>query len=287
MVGTTSESRAARRREREGVAAHYSRPMRYAVGDVHGHRTEVRAALQATALVDADGKWSGGDAEVWFLGDLMDRGPDGAGVVADVMRWQQEAAESGGRVESVLGNHEVLALGVRRFWDAAVPSEESYDPPPSFAMSWIVNGGQVSDQERFTDEMVEWMAQLPAMARLDDDLVLHADTTDYLRWGGDVDAVNAAIGQVLQCDHLALWWELWAGMTTRYAFLDDDGPTRARALLAATGGSRIVHGHSIIADLRGIQPEDVEGPWSYADGLALAVDGGIYAGGPSLVVPLA
>jgi hypothetical protein len=31
---------------------------------------------------------------------------------------------------------------------------------------------------------------------------------------------------------------------------------------------------------------DVSEAWSYADGLALAVDGGIYDGGPSLVVPL-
>jgi hypothetical protein len=28
----------------------------------------------------------------------------------------------------------------------------------------------------------------------------------------------------------------------------------------------------------------VTGPWSYADGLVLAIDGGLYAGGPLLVV---
>lgn len=262
----------------------YSLRMRYAVGDVHGHRSEVRAALQAADLVDGDGDWSGGQADVWFLGDLMDRGPDGAGVVSDVMKWQAQAGASGGHVGSVLGNHEVLALGVRRFWDTAVPSEASYDGAPSFALSWLANGGQVSDQERLTDEMVAWMAALPAMVRLDGDLVLHADTTEYLRWGSDAESVNEAVTQVLHCDHLALWWELWCSMTTRYAFLDEDGPDRARELLEATGGSRIVHGHSIIADLRGIEPDEVDGPWSYADGLALAVDGGIFAGGPALVV---
>lgn len=264
----------------------YSRRMRYAVGDVHGHRVEVRAALHAAGLVDANGSWTGGNADVWFLGDLMDRGPDGAGVVSDVMRWQREAAESGGTVGCVLGNHEVLALGVRRFWDAEVPSRSPAERAPSFALSWALNGGQVRDQEQLTDEMVAWMADLPALARVGDDLVLHADTLEYLRWGGDADGVNAAVRDVLHCEHLAIWWELWSSMTTRYAFLDDDGPVRARALMDATGGTRVVHGHSIIADLRGIEPRDTEGPWSYADGLALAVDGGIYAGGPSLVVPL-
>ncbi len=264
----------------------YSLAMRYAVGDVHGHRREVRAALGVAGLVDDGGDWSGGAAEVWFLGDLMDRGPDGVGVVSDVMRWQRQAADSGGQVGSVLGNHEVLALGVRRFWDTKVPSETPSERGPSFALSWMINGGQVSDQEQLTDEMVDWMADLPAMVRLDDDLVLHADTTEYLRWGSDAEAVNAALTQVLHCEHLAVWWELWCSMTTRYSFLDEDGPVAARALLEATGGRRIVHGHSIISDLRGIEPEAVDGPWSYADGLALAVDGGIYAGGPSLVVPL-
>lgn len=264
----------------------YGRRMRYAVGDVHGYRSEVRAALQAAGLVGEGGDWSGADAEVWFLGDLMDRGPDGAGVVSDVMRWQEQAAAAGGLVGCVLGNHEVLALGVRRFWDIEVPGQTSSGRAPSFAISWMLNGGQVRDQEQLTDEMITWMADLPALVRVDDDLVLHADTTEYLRWGSDVETVNAAVTQVLHCEHLALWWELWGSMTTRYAFLDGDGPARARELLGATGGRRIVHGHSIIADLRSIDPEATDGPWSYADGLALAVDGGIYAGGPSLVVPL-
>jgi hypothetical protein len=75
-------------------------------------------------------------------------------------------------------------------------------------------------------------------------------------------------------------------MTTRYAFLGDEGPDRAREVLGALGGSRIIHGHSIIGDLRNIDPESVEAAWEYADRLVLAIDGGIYAGGPSLVVPL-
>src|SRR4051812_28022312 len=95
----------------------YSRRMRFAVGDVHGYRTEVTAALRARGLVDDDGDWCGGEAEVWFAGDLMDRGPDGVGVIEDVMRWQRRADDDGGQVACVLGNHDLLALAVRRFQD--------------------------------------------------------------------------------------------------------------------------------------------------------------------------
>jgi hypothetical protein len=264
----------------------YSLRMRFAVGDVHGYRRELRAALGSRGLVDAEGSWSGGDAEVWFAGDLMDRGPDGVGVVEDVMRWQREAEQVGGRVGSVLGNHDVLALAVRRFADSAVPGGSAFDGRRSFALSWMINGGQLRDQKLLTDDMGEWLANLPAAVRLDSDILLHADTTEYLAWGSNLAGVNQAISAVLHGADLPLWWELWRCMTTRYAFLGPQGPANAREVLDVLGGSRIVHGHSIIGDLRDIDSTSVEEAWSYADGLALAVDGGIYDGGPSLVVPL-
>ncbi len=260
--------------------------MRYAVGDVHGYRREVRAALTAKGLVDGAGDWSGGADEVWFVGDLMDRGPDGVGVVADVMRWQRQAEQTGGRVGSVLGNHEVLALGFRRFGDASVPAGSEFGWPQSFQRSWLANGGQVRDQDLLTGDMADWFSDLPAVDVLGNDLLVHADTMGYLRWGPDADSINAAIRAVLHGDDLGAAWSLWATMTTRHAFLGEEGPASARMLLDALGGSRVVHGHSIIGDLRDIDSRSVGDAWSYADGLALAVDGGIYDGGPSLVVPL-
>lgn len=264
----------------------YSLAMRFAVGDVHGYRREVNAALRERGFVDAGGDWVGGDAEVWFAGDLMDRGPDGVGVVEDVMRWQRQADDAGGHVGSVLGNHDVLALAVRRFQDAPVPGRTPYEMPRSFALSWMVNGGQVRDQELLTEELADWLADLPAVQRLGDDLLVHADTSEYLGWGSDAESVTGAISQVLHGDDIGQWWELWRSLTTRYSFLGRDGPERVREVLGALGGTRLVHGHSVIGDLRDISSRSVEEAWSYADGLALAVDGGIYDGGPSLVVPL-
>jgi hypothetical protein len=264
----------------------YSLGMRFAVGDVHGYRRELRAALVERGLVDAAGLWAGGDAHVWFAGDLMDRGPDGVGVVDDLMRWQREADRAGGRVGSVLGNHDLLALAVRRFADAPIPGGSAFDGPRSFALSWMINGGQARDQRLLTDEMADWLANLPAAVQLGPDLLMHADTIEYLSWGDDLESVNRAVWAVLHGNDLPLWWELWRCMTTRYAFLGHDGPDRARTMLAAFGGSRIVHGHSIIGDLRNISSESVQEPWAYADGLVLAIDGGIYDNGPSLVVPI-
>ena len=60
------------------------------VGDVHGHVEPVVDVLREAGLLDGRGGWSGADARLWFIGDLVDRGPDGIGVIELVMRLQRE-----------------------------------------------------------------------------------------------------------------------------------------------------------------------------------------------------
>jgi hypothetical protein len=60
----------------------------------------------------------------------------------------------------------------------------------------------------------------------------------------------------------------------------------AEEMMRELGVRRIVHGHSIIADLRGIEPHDTDAALLYGRRQILAIDGGIYAGGPCLVVNL-
>lgn len=258
-------------------------PPVYVVGDVHGHRAELVAALRAAGLVDAGAAWAGGSARLWFLGDFVDRGPDGIGVIDLVMRLGEQAAAAGGRVEALLGNHEVLLLGTHRFGDEEVPSDFG---TRSFARSWEMNGGRVSDQRGLTDEHVEWLVDRPVLALVGDHLLMHSDTLEYLEWGTDIEGVNAAVREILRSDDLVEWWEVWRRMTTRYAFRGPRGEQVAADLLAVLGGRRVVHGHSVIADQLGVAPHEVDGPLEYAGGLALGVDAGLFVGGPCLVVPL-
>ena len=57
-------------------------------------------------------------------------------------------------------------------------------------------------------------------------------------------------------------------------------------MLSTLGGSRIVHGHSIISTLVDTPSAEIEGPLVYADGLVVDIDGGRYDGGPLLLVQL-
>ena len=259
-------------------------PQCFAVGDVHGHRRELEAALATAGLTDAEGHWDAGERSLWFLGDFFDRGPDGVGVCETVMRLQDEAAAAGGEVGAVLGNHEVLALGMHDHHDAPAPSDDG--ERHSFAQSWLANGGQPHDQSRLDDRLVEWLRRLPAVARVGDDLLLHADTLSYLEWGPDVETINAGVAAALAGDDFAAHWTCWARLTTRFAFTGEDGEHLAEEFLSTLGGNRVVHGHSPITVLTGTPPHEVTEPYSYAGGRALDLDGGLFAGGPCLVVLL-
>jgi hypothetical protein len=253
------------------------------IGDVHGHRAELVDALRAAGLVDEDAAWCGGSARVWFLGDFFDRGPDGVAVVDLVMGLGAQAEHAGGSVRALLGNHEILSLGMHRWGAVGVPSDYG---TRSFERSWRLNGGQQHDQDTLTGEHVAWLAGLPVLARVNDYLLMHSDTTEYLGWGETLDEINATVTAVLAGDDIEAWWDCWRRMTTRYAFRGPEGPELADEMLGRFGGSRIVHGHSVIADQLGVPPPLVEGPVLYAEGKVLGVDGGVFVGGPCLVVPL-
>jgi calcineurin-like phosphoesterase family protein len=245
----------------------------YVVSDVHGHLDELRAVLSDAGLVEGD-RWVGGpsgDDSLWVLGDLTDRGPDGIGVLRLVRSLQEQAPE---RVTMLLGNHEALMLGERLF------------PDSRFSGVWLVNGGRFTDQEALTDEDVAWLRSLPAMALVGEDLLVHSDTTDYLGWGSSVEQVNATVADLLGGRDVDQLFDVFATLTSRYDYLGPQGPLAARRMLDTFGGSRLVHGHSIIASLTGTPSAQTTEALSYADGLVLDIDGGRYDGGPLLLVRL-
>ena len=255
----------------------------FATSDAHGHLEELTAALRATGLLDDGARWCGGDARLWVLGDLLDRGPDGLGVIALVRRLAEEAAAAGGAVRTLMGNHEVIALGMRRFDDTEIVRD---GVPRTFSSIWARNGGLATDQAGIDDELFAWLASLPAIARDGDHLLMHSDTVGYLGWGSSVEEINRTVREVLAGDDPAAWFELLVRLGRRHELAGPTGTAAARLLLDTLGGAQVVHGHSIIGDLFDEPCDSYSEPRLYADGLALDIDGGIYEGGPCLVARL-
>ncbi|MFW5641438.1 MAG: metallophosphoesterase [Roseicyclus sp.] len=76
----------------------------YAIGDIHGHLDKL---LRAHARIEADRAREGtADAPVIHVGDLVDRGPDSAGVVGHLA----EMVARDARVFVLLGNHDAMFL---------------------------------------------------------------------------------------------------------------------------------------------------------------------------------
>lgn len=75
----------------------------YAIGDVHG-RLDLLEALAAAIEAD-DTAHKAAATTIVLLGDLVDRGPDSAGVIAFARDWQARRA-----VRILLGNHEEMFL---------------------------------------------------------------------------------------------------------------------------------------------------------------------------------
>jgi hypothetical protein len=104
-----------------------------AVGDVHGAYDGFVQILQAAGVVDAAARWSGGKTHLVQLGDVVDRGPDSRKALDLLQRLEREASKAGGRVHSLIGNHEGLRLlGDFRY---AVPGEFAAFTTPDSALA--------------------------------------------------------------------------------------------------------------------------------------------------------
>ena len=76
----------------------------YAIGDIHG-RCDLLCRMIARIEADDAGR-DAADTTVILLGDLVDRGPDSAGVIATAREWSKRR-----RVRILAGNHEEMFLG--------------------------------------------------------------------------------------------------------------------------------------------------------------------------------
>ncbi len=256
----------------------------FVLGDIHGELDKMIGLLRGVKLINAAGAWTGRDARLYFLGDYVDRGPDGLGVIDCVMRLEVEAAMAGGRVEALLGNHDVMLLAARRIGNALPDGAEL-----PLRYLWQQNGGRRRDLDGLTEDHVAWLQDRPAMALVRDTLLLHADATFYAAYGSSVDQVNGAIADVMQGDEYAPWASLIVAFVNRMEFDERMGGSAAAArdFLGLFGARRLVHGHTPIPMVvRGLGGGPITAPWVYADGLCTNVDGGLFLGEPGFVYRL-
>ena len=142
-----------------------------AIGDVHGDFDDFVAILQRVGLIDAQHHWTGGKTTFVQVGDLLDRGPKPREVMDLLMSLEKEAPQSGGRVVSLLGNHEVMnimgdlryvtAVNYASFADSN--SEERQKSAYQAYMKWRASHAPLLAELPQPMELTEaeWMARHP------------------------------------------------------------------------------------------------------------------------------
>jgi hypothetical protein len=211
------------------------------IGDLHGDLRGFGAIGRACGLLDERGGWQGGPAHLVLMGDLVG-GEHSRLLLNAVMRLEREALSAGGRIHTLLGNHDLLPIA-GRFGKLTARERREYRKS-----DFLAHG-----------RYAEWVLKRPTILKIGRTLYVHAGLD---RWALDTDPgeVNA---------HVRAWIAHLQGIgprpprQTRWTFDDDDGPmwTRAfrprgrrpkdapsrktiRTILERLGAERIVLGHS-------------------------------------------
>lgn len=149
----------------------------YAIGDLQG------CAHEAQLLLDRIFEAGGSDARILFVGDLINRGPDSLGALR---RMKALSESSGGRVEALLGNHDLhliaVAVGAQRMSRSDTLDDILAAPD--------------------RDELIAWLRQRPLAMFVDNHLLVHAgvapqwDAAQTMALAGEVETMLRSDGYI-------------------------------------------------------------------------------------------
>lgn len=157
-------------------------PRIVAVSDIHGQYDLLRRLLRANGVIDRNDNWALGQDTLVIAGDVFDRGPQVTEAFWLLYSLQQQAAQAGGAVHFVLGNHETMVL-----YD-----DLRYVNPKYLRSAQLL--GRSYPQLYGSDSVIgQWLRTRPVLLRIGDTLFLHGGVSpDALQLALDPATTNAA-----------------------------------------------------------------------------------------------
>lgn len=235
-----------------------------AIGDVHAEYSKLALVLKKAKLIDENLNWCGGKDTLVTLGDVIDRGESSLKVIELLIRIKSQARESGGRVVTIMGNHEVALLISRH-------SQQYYN-------SWMNWGGYEcidsyrhilqdkygdldyrdhKNAKKIYEYHYKYFDQLEEFKIIGDYLFVHAGVSPL----GDLKSLTAGT----QTCRMGAFW-LWAFEE----FFKYKGPR----FVEKYGVKKIVFGHTSTDNLIGKKFNGFPEPQEILDGQALGIDTG-------------
>jgi len=117
-----------------------------AIADVHGAYEAMVETLRNVDILDDDLAWTGGEAHLVIVGDLLDRGPRSRDALDLLMRLEDEALAAGGKVQVLIGNHESMnMIGDLRYVSkaeySAFAEDETSEQRERWFNAWLRRSG--------------------------------------------------------------------------------------------------------------------------------------------------
>jgi hypothetical protein len=238
-----------------------------AIGDLHGDLDAARRALRLAGALGPDDHWVGAQLTVVQTGDTIDRGDHDREVVDLIERLRLEAANAGGALIAMTGNHEVMNVaGDLRYVAHASAAAFEMGRAQAFAP-----GGPYA----------RLLAQWPVIQQVGDSVFVHGGLLPHhVRYG--IDKLNretaqwmrgaAALPALLMQEDSPIWTRVYS---------TPDAPaacTELAQVLNALTAKRLVVGHTP-------QPRGIN---AACDGRVWRIDTGLshYYGGPMQVLEL-
>ena len=170
-----------------------------AIGDLHGDFQAFFSILRHTHLIDVNLNWTGGDAYLVTLGDICGRGDHSRAIIDLLLTIEEQAAQTQGRVVSIMGNHEAFILQ----GDARFVTSKGLRQYHDFASISLDRNALTLEQQNVSSEFqpmfsafhgetkyARWLRRNLAVAKLGEALFVHAGFDDNFRKDG-ASRVNA------------------------------------------------------------------------------------------------
>lgn len=159
----------------------------FILSDPHGRLDCLVSILQAGGVIDGNLDWAFGCDRLVLIGDVMDRGDDVTQIFWLLYKLEAQAADAGGSVSMVYGNHECMVMaGDLRY------CREKYK-----VLADAV-GLTVPQLYGPDSEIGRWLGNLNTIMKVGNDLFVHAGLSrDFYELGLEIPQVNSLCSEGL------------------------------------------------------------------------------------------
>ncbi len=242
----------------------------FAISDIHGQHDYFVQILQNNEIIDQNLDWNWQNGHLVILGDVFDRGPHVTGSLWLIYKLEQQAAEAGGYVHFLLGNHELMI-----FRNDLRYLHEKYN--------FVAEQLNISYTELYSSktELGSWLRFKPTVIRLNDHLFVHAGISPLLAEAViSLQNINTAMRDYLSSRHSQTYAQEFLDL-----LLHSNGPFWYRGYFQDSKRYKMIHEAQLDSILRQFQAAKIfvghttqDSILSVWNGKVIAVDSGIKYG---------